>query len=134
MQAQWDTVKGLFGQSLATVSFKIDQANVYNLRYSGPLYLGTPLQNIPNIVWDTGSRDLLVESTNCPECQNLVFKNEDSTSFRYDSVNVALAGVEYADGTALKGKWSYDSACLANDAASCASDFHFITITEQAGL
>ena len=42
--------------------------------------------------------------------------------------------MEYADKTALKGKWAYDSACLANDAASCASDFHFITITEQAGL
>lgn len=48
----------------------IDLTNSNNLAYTGPVFLGTPLQgsNSSDFIYDTGSGYLTVKSTDCADC------------------------------------------------------------------
>ena len=106
-----------------------------NLSYYGPMWMGTPLQKLDGIVYDTGSGKLLVESSECSNCNGTKFKvAPTSSTFQWDAVNTASAGTTYLDGTSLTGNWATDRTCPASDETSCAANFRFIAIKSQSGL
>lgn len=66
-------MKGWLGFGLASTAYKMDVVNYSNLKYWGPVYMGTPGQKIDDIIWDTGSPNCLIESSACPDCPGNVF-------------------------------------------------------------
>ena len=72
------------------------------------------------VVWDTGSSALLLETSECSNCNGDVFQIEDSTTFEWADP-VEEKGEEYMDGTKLEGQLAYDWACVTSDNdGSCA--------------
>ena len=79
--------------SLAGTKFKNTQTNDKNMSYYGPIWMGTPLQKLDGIVYDTGSGKLLVESSECSNCNGTKFQvAPTSSTFQWDAVNTAQAG------------------------------------------
>ena len=51
----------MFSPSQAT--FKNNLTNKLNLVYYGPVFMGTSLQTLAGVIWDTGSGSFLIESS-----------------------------------------------------------------------
>ena len=93
---------------------------------AAPTIIGTPATQLNGVVYDTGSGDLLVKSQNCPSCAGgNIFDFSGSSTYAANTENTDLSGVTYMDGTALKGYWGFDTACVTSSASSCANNFNF---------
>ena len=51
-----------------------------DLYYTAKVYLGTPAQEV-NVIWDTGSSKLVLETQHCSNCIAKVFHTDKSTTF-----------------------------------------------------
>ena len=97
------------------------------------MHIGTPLQEIEGLIYDTGSGKLLVESSMCSFCNGLVLEIDDSSSFELSDPQL-VDTITYLDGTSLEGIVAYDRVCPTSFEVSCADEFEFIAITVQNGL
>jgi hypothetical protein len=67
----------------AAIQLNISQNNQYqNIQYTGPAFLGTPLQgsNSSDFVYDTGSGYLTVTSTGCADCSTKYYNQSASST------------------------------------------------------
>ena len=62
------------------------------------MHIGTPLQEIEGLIYDTGSGKLLVESSMCSFCNGLVLEIDDSSSFELSDPQL-VDTITYLDGT-----------------------------------
>ena len=86
--------------------------------YTGTLWMGSgAYKQDVNVVFDTGSDWLIVETTNCRTCKANRFEIEDSTSFQpYRSGTVT----EISYGTLqTKGFEAIDYVCITDDDSHC---------------
>ena len=123
--------KDLFMPYQTTYANPLD--NYWNINYVGELYMGSNQQKFM-VVWDTGSSALLLESSECDNCNGDVLQIEDSTSFAWADPQESKSE-EYMDGTAIGGFVAFDKACAtAGTDSSCAIDFEFVALNTQSGL
>ena len=121
----------MFMPQLAT--YQDPLVNYDNLNYLGDLLMGTPLQGPFAVVWDTGSGELILESSDCNNCSDAVMELADTSTFAYLAGNPTHT-LRYLDGTALKGTYGTDRACPTTDESVCVADFQFLAIYDQNGL
>ena len=108
LNKSWLNLKHYIGGGTAATTYRNNQANYWNLLYTGSIFIGTPLQEFPGVIWDTGSGSLLIESSECSNCdtENPVFQVDSSSSFSYTASPPTAGGVTYLDGTSLLGNWA----------------------------
>eukprot|EP00178_Gracilaria_changii_P006669 TRINITY_DN21638_c0_g1_i2.p2 TRINITY_DN21638_c0_g1~~TRINITY_DN21638_c0_g1_i2.p2 ORF type:complete len:423 (-),score=67.26 TRINITY_DN21638_c0_g1_i2:36-1268(-) len=100
-----------------------DHNEVY---YSGPVKVGG--QHF-DVVFDTGSYNLVLEKKGCSDCKGTDFYDPDASS---TSHRVGTDTVELGYGSAdLEAEVYTDTACLAD---SCATDYKFYPFIEEQGL
>lgn len=105
------------------------QNNYFDLIYYGPVLLGSEEQEM-QVVWDTGSGTLYVESDLCSSCTSTnKFGVGSSSSFAYTSPQTVIT-TTYEDGTELYGYTGTDKVCI-NSSACSATDFKFLVIYDQ---
>ena len=106
----------------AGTTYNQPQTNTQNLMYTGPIYLGDDQQEL-FVVWDTGSGTLLVESSECTNCEGDVFNIDTTTTHAWVDPE-AYDRVSYLDGTSLYGQIGTDKACPVPDVSTaCANTF-----------
>ena len=67
----------------APISVNLDNGS--NLAYSGPVFVGTPMQGLStasDFIYDTGSGFLTVASTTCDTCDPKYYNPDISTSYK----------------------------------------------------
>jgi hypothetical protein len=118
-------------------SFDITLTNSDNIAYSGPVFVGTPLQgnSAALFVYDTGSGYLTIPSSNCNNCKvkflyNSAASSTFSTTASYSSTKLLSYG-----SINLTGSMVSDTVCLQNttNADSCVNDFSFFLVTKENG-
>ena len=102
-----------------------------NMQYFGPIYVGTPSQNM-TVVYDTGSDWLVIEAHTCATCLDNKYDHTLSSSY----ILVDQDYVEHLYGSAaLYGYDVKDRVSLDSDATSAKVDsFEFFNIHQQTGL
>lgn len=83
--------------------------NAFDYSYSGPVYIGSKGQYL-EVVYDTGSDWLCIESSECEAGKGPKFESKESTSFKRVGSKDSLR--EYGSAT-LKGQEVTDIACIA---------------------
>ena len=103
--------------------------NTLNLRYTGSVFMGNDLIEIDDIVFDTGSSWLVLETVDCTDCTE-VYDFSDQTTYTEvgDEIDVA-----YADGTTMDGVTATDDVCLTADSTDCVNSYKFMN-AQTAGL
>lgn len=82
-----------------------------------------------NVVFDTGSDWLVVQSTNCSNCEGDVFNATKSGVLTNTTMQVRKYGSAEVDGYLYN-----DTVCLAKDLSSCILKFPYFSVIKQAGL
>ena len=122
---------------MAGSSFAISMTNVDNLAYTGPVFVGTPMQgnNLTQFVYDTGSGYLTIPTTQCIACRP-GFKYNPSNSATYSTSASYSETKSLVYGSAsLTGYMGSDTVCLnPANANSCVNNFSFFLITKESGL
>ena len=90
--------------------------------------MGTSDEEITEVVFDTGSSWLVMETTDCSACTG---KYDISTSTAYSATTRAMSQT-YGDGTSIVGVQASDDACFLSSSL-CASDFNWMNI-QSTGL
>mmetsp|Transcript_40807 Transcript_40807/g.29447 ORF Transcript_40807/g.29447 Transcript_40807/m.29447 type:complete len:220 (+) Transcript_40807:50-709(+) len=113
------------GQKTLRADPQIALKNHYeNMIYSGPVFMGSESEEI-QVVYDTGSDWLTVESANCRSCFGDNFDQSASSSWTPHSEPI-IEEFEYLSG-AIEGITGSDKVCL-SDGDNCADDFEFFLI------
>ena len=123
----------LYGASAGRV---IPLKDVQNLSYLGPVYFTDSFQGADapqsEFVYDTGSGDLTVTSTNCTEgCKTQYYDQAASSTAQV--VPNSETQLSYGSAT-LDGVFVKDTVCLATELDFCVDDFKFFEIVEAKGL
>ncbi len=81
-------VEGPSRHKLGTGSSSIDLNEVNNVVYSGPIFIGTPLQgsNSSSFLYDSGSGYLVVTDTTCTSCSTKYYNPLYSTTAQNSSL------------------------------------------------
>ena len=122
---------GKFGNVGGTTDARIDLNNFLNLQYTGPVFLGTPLEGSANseFMYDTGSGTLTATSENCIiGCTTHYYDPSKSST-----ANMTNISAELGYGSAnLTGQYVRDRACLSDDMDLnlCVDNFTLFEITE----
>lgn len=82
--------------------------NSFDYSYSGEIYIGSKGQAL-EVVYDTGSDWLCLESTDCTSCDSETYNYKDSSSFKKLQKKTSLR--EYGSAS-LEGIEVTDLACL----------------------
>lgn len=120
--------------------FTIDMVNNGDLSYTGPVFVGTPLQgsNSTNYVYDTGSGYLTIPSSSCTNCdQSFLYDSAASSTYESGSSDYTTNNLSYGSAT-LYGGMATDTVCLSDTTQgtedSCVTDFSFFMISSETGL
>ena len=113
--------------------------NAFDYSYSGDIFVGSKGQS-HEVVYDTGSDWLCLESSDCEQCQAEKFKYKESASFKQlqseSSVreygSASLMGFEVTDLTCIVPH-TEDEISKGNT-SFCKQDFEFFLVTKQKGL
>ena len=109
---------------------RINLKNSLNTLYYGPLYVGTPSQEM-QIIYDTGSDWLVIESSDCRTCLQNRYDNKKSSTWRNSSTGLS----EHLYGSAqLYGYNVRDKVSLDKDGLTRVHQFMFFEIFKQYGL
>jgi hypothetical protein len=101
----------------------------YNLRYTGSLWMGFDLQEVPDVIFDTGSAWLALKTTDCPLCTNAVYDPASSPdTYREMNTRDAEMDITYLDSTYLEGIQVFDWMCITDDADTCLTDFKWMNV------
>jgi hypothetical protein len=114
--------------------FPLDLTNSNNLYYTGPVFLGTPLQgsSTGEFVYDTGSGWLAVKTQGCTNCGNIYYNPASSSTAAASSY--VQSQLVYGSAT-LNGQSGADTVCLiANDPLTCVTNFSFFEVLSQNGI
>ena len=76
--------------------------NSYNLQYAGNIYMGELQQEINDIIWDTGSSWLVLDTIDCSSCIEQE-PYDYTTSTAYSEIPNSSMSMAYGDGTSIKG-------------------------------
>jgi hypothetical protein len=49
--------------------------------YKGPLYMGSGLEELSDVVWDTGSAWVALETTDCTDCTETLYDYSTSSTY-----------------------------------------------------
>ena len=92
--------------------------------------MGTSRESV-NVIWDTGSTNLLVETDLCASCSDPKYDTTSGTNY----VQSATEHTEtYGSGLSLTGYEVTDTICVADDLTACVADFDWIAVTAASGL
>jgi hypothetical protein len=92
--------------------------------WTGLILMG--LQQKPmNVVFDTGSDWLVVQGTNCTNCQGDLFNATSSGVLANETMQVRKYGSAELDGYVYN-----DTVCLAKDLSSCVLKFPYLSVTK----
>ena len=100
--------------------------NYYDLFYTAEVLVGSESQAM-NLIWDTGSDWLMVESADCTNCNGDTFDYTVSETFQISSPTTTLTAT-LGDGTVLTGEKATDTVCINSDADSCIDNFQFVAV------
>ena len=103
---------------------RVLQRNVDNIEYIGPLYMGSSMEKV-EVVWDTGSDWLVVNSANCRTCTEDGYDPKTSTKFK--QLPNSYYEQEYLSAF-VSGNKALDSVCLTTSATSCAEKFKWLLV------
>lgn len=98
-----------------------------NMIYTGPVYMGSEAEEV-QVVYDTGSDWLTVESANCRSCFGDNFDQAASTSWTQHG-EAMIEEVEYLSGS-IEGVTGTDKVCLTSG-DNCVDDFDFFLIEQN---
>ena len=104
----------------------IDLLNTGNIAYTGPVFLGDPLQgtNSSQFLYDSGSGFLLVTDSECETCNTQYFNSSASASSSVSN----LTEIGYGNLN-LEGKMLQDTVCLSDFGEdTCASEMSFFSV------
>lgn len=73
---QVNSEQKLLGQTISP-----EFVNTYNLYYTGSMYMGYDQDYITDIIYDTGSAWLVMETSDCADCVNKYIYDRDSDTF-----------------------------------------------------
>ena len=120
------TFKNIRGTSRPLVrgDSSIDVANYLNLQYTGPAYFGSELDRL-DLIYDTGSDWLVVDTDNCQSCHAPVF--DTSASDTYTVTNTTLSTLVYGSAS-VKGYYSQDFVSLDTDASTHVAGMEFFAL------
>ncbi|KAJ5066588.1 beta-site app-cleaving enzyme isoform a-related [Anaeramoeba ignava] len=90
-----------------SASYPVVVTNYMNSQYYGPITLGTPAQSF-EVVFDTGSSNLWVPSSECHSISCLLHKRYDHSKSSTYVANGEAVDIEYGSG-AIKGYLSQDT-------------------------
>lgn len=94
--------------------------------------MGSQRQEV-EVVWDTGSRELVVNDSSCDEtCDNLVYNSELSDDFRIlddEDLDERVYGSTYVAGFTV-----FDTVCLLDNPETCVSDFQYFANVYVEGM
>lgn len=119
-------VKQSRGKKALRENPQINLTNRYeNMIYTGPLYMGSQGEAV-QVVYDTGSDWLTVESAQCGTCFGENFDSFESDSWA-PSADSKIEEVEYLSGY-IEGMTGSDKVCLAEEGSDCVDSFEFFLI------
>ena len=107
-----------------------DLTNFLELSYTAQLKLGTPMQSLPSIGFDTTVGTSRVELDTCATCDGAAFDSASSTSFVADCCSDSRNNTFY-DGSIESGDMGTDRICLSEDTSSCTSAWKFYALSEK---
>jgi hypothetical protein len=86
-----------------------------------------------NVIYDTGSAWLVLETHQCTGCTG-GYDFTDEKSGSYEAIPDSDGYRAYGDGTILYGYQAYDTTCLSADTSitSCATDFLWFAVDDFA--
>ena len=102
--------------------------NTSGMMWTGPLYMGGT--KMLDFVYDTGSDWLVVEGSNCSNCEGDTYNVADSEGSP-SQVNASQTTREYGSAS-LTGYEYNDKVCVA--LGSCLNSFEFFLIDSQVGI
>lgn len=94
--------------------------------YLGSIYMGFEQDEIDEIVYDTGSDFLVLETWDCWWCNNS-YDYWDSQE-TYQELRDTDMQVTYGDGTSIDGVRSLDWVCLTDNVDTCVTDYVWMNI------
>lgn len=98
-----------------------------NMIYTGPVFMGSESAEL-QVVYDTGSDWLTVESSTCRSCFGDNFDQSASSSWTQDS-DAVIEEIEYLSGS-IEGVTGSDKVCLSNG-DNCVDSFNFFLVEEN---
>eukprot|EP00310_Coccolithus_braarudii_P016562 CAMPEP_0183343914 /NCGR_PEP_ID=MMETSP0164_2-20130417/9729_1 /TAXON_ID=221442 /ORGANISM="Coccolithus pelagicus ssp braarudi, Strain PLY182g" /LENGTH=377 /DNA_ID=CAMNT_0025514839 /DNA_START=11 /DNA_END=1144 /DNA_ORIENTATION=- len=120
----YNLLKAKYGLSGDAVNVPI--SNYVNAQYYGPISIGTPGQEF-SVVYDTGSSNLWVPSSQCALCNHKKYQSSQSSTYH---ANGTKFNIRYGSGS-LSGFLSEDKVCLNTD---CVAKQTFAEATQEPGL
>lgn len=104
------------------------QENHYNLYYTASVYMGSTLEEVTSIVFDTGSSWLVMETIDCTDCISTY--DYSANTVTYNELPDTDMTQSYADGTSISGTVAIDWVCLQSDTDTCVTDFPWMNVQE----
>ena len=115
---------------------KIELSPTGTVAYTGPVFLGTPLQGnaTSTFLYDSGSQYLLVTGSNCTTCASQDYDPILSTTIK-PSTEYTLHSMFYGDAS-FGGYMLEDNVCLSDSEAgsTCATAFPLFVIDRQTNM
>jgi len=102
--------------------------NTDGTMWTGPMYMGG--NTLMDVVYDTGSDWLVVEGSDCINCEGNTYDVNDSEGTP-EQVNASATERNYGSAS-LVGYEYVDKVCIA--LGTCIEDFEFFLINEQVGI
>lgn len=109
---------------------KITIHDYQNAQYYGAVKIGTPPQSF-KVIYDTGSSNLWVPNTKCPQASNKDMYDSSKSSTYVQ--NGTVFHIQYGSGP-VSGFLSYDSVMIGDDIELKIDKYEFAEITDASGL
>lgn len=114
---------------LGSASLEHELVNEDGTMWTGELYMGGNV--LMDVVYDTGSDWLVIEGSDCTDCEGNKYDTNDSSG---DPVRLTNSISERNYGSAsLTGREWTDKVCLRPE-TNCIDDFEFFLISTQVGI
>lgn len=120
------------GQSANDASFTIELQNDVNMVWSGPLYVGSPMQGSAEnkFIFDTAGPFTAITLKDCSTCAVQHYNPQDSSTMTLGAGNWNITASVIPPNYLLNGTTVSDKVCLdSSQDKTCLSDFGFFSIS-----